>query len=423
MGLGKTIETIDAINQLRLTPTLIISPAVMRRTWAKELNTWLNLPRTSIYILEGGKYALDYTNDTKLPYSELPCLLKDKKNYIIICSYQLLLSPKLKQTLQTVSFKALILDEAHMVNHYSAHRTKIVFNDFWPRIPYRICLSGTPATRSVADLYTIFRRMNPTAFPDFKSFVETYTYPKWNGFGWKYEGIKNADKLSRIMRQTFYLRDEIKDVYKELPEKNWIPILLPNSLSIEHDQTKEEKEAYKKYIDTLREAISSGRQAPPPPVSHATMRRLQALNKVPDIAEYADNILAQGIPLIIFAHHTEVINKLISDLHKYNPVRISGETPPGKREEAIEAFQAGVTDLIICNYVAGGVGITLTRSSNVILAEPDYSPAVISQAVARSHRIGQVNTVNIHYFVVEHSLEERIFRILIEKATAFAKIV
>jgi SNF2 family DNA or RNA helicase len=94
-----------------------------------------------------------------------------------------------------------------------------------------------------------------------------------------------------------------------------------------------------------------------------------------------------------------------------------------EREKAIELFQGGKTNLFIGQIAAAGIGITLTRASHCILAECDYSPATMSQAINRLHRIGQKNSVNVYFLLVEDSSEYDIMQILVDKIKAFDQVL
>jgi SWI/SNF-related matrix-associated actin-dependent regulator 1 of chromatin subfamily A len=63
-------------------------------------------------------------------------------------------------------------------------------------------------------------------------------------------------------------------------------------------------------------------------------------------------------------------------------VSLTGDTPMIDRQLAVDAFQTDPnTRFFIGNIQAAGVGITLTASSHVVLAEIDWVPANMSQAV------------------------------------------
>ena len=56
---------------------------------------------------------------------------------------------------------------------------------------------------------------------------------------------------------------------------------------------------------------------------------------------------------------------------------------------------------------AGEVGLNLTKASYVLLLDPWWNPFSERQAIARAHRIGQENKVNVIRFVSKDSIEEK----------------
>ncbi len=58
---------------------------------------------------------------------------------------------------------------------------------------------------------------------------------------------------------------------------------------------------------------------------------------------------------------------------------------------------------------AGARGLNLTEATHVFLIEPQMDAAVEAQAVARVHRIGQLNETHVHRFVVRDSIEQVVY--------------
>ena len=62
-----------------------------------------------------------------------------------------------------------------------------------------------------------------------------------------------------------------------------------------------------------------------------------------------------------------------------------------------------------------GQGLTLTRSSNVVFLELDWTPAKHDQAEDRCHRIGQQDAVNAYYLLAADTVDETIATLLERK--------
>jgi SNF2 family DNA or RNA helicase len=64
--------------------------------------------------------------------------------------------------------------------------------------------------------------------------------------------------------------------------------------------------------------------------------------------------------------------------------------------------------IFILSLKAGGIGLNLTRASQVIHFDRWWNPAVEDQATDRAYRIGQNKNVQVHKLITVGTLEERI---------------
>ncbi len=69
--------------------------------------------------------------------------------------------------------------------------------------------------------------------------------------------------------------------------------------------------------------------------------------------------------------------------------------------------------------MAGGVGLNIQSASVVIICEPQLKPTIETQAIARAHRMGQVQSVQVHRLLSEDSVDQRITELLAEKKRLF----
>jgi SWI/SNF-related matrix-associated actin-dependent regulator 1 of chromatin subfamily A len=155
------------------------------------------------------------------------------------------------------------------------------------------------------------------------------------------------------------------------------------------------------------------------------LRQKIALMKLPSVIELAENILEAGEKLVLFGVHKAVITELLSGLQKWNPVSITGDTPPNRRQEYVNAFQQDAQcRLIAGNIEAMGVGYTLTEASNVLFAEILLGrPKLISQAIERCCRIGQKNAVVARFPVFENSVDQWMLQSMVRAENSIEKVM
>lgn len=424
-GCGKTRTAIMAARQSIAKRVLVICPPIALGVWHDEIRRW--------------------TGETDPRYIQRIRKGSDKVDRIatwVIVGYALLSrSRDLVAALKVETWDIIVLDEAHNLKERSAKRTRAIYGprsrgDGIVGSAYRtILLTGTPILNHPAELWTHLRALAPELLgPEsgFDQFVERFckTETRWIG-GRSIETIKGmrqgvAPQL-RMMLAPFMHRVKKVDVLKDLPPMIWgtWPVALadcaasPDVLA----EWKMHETALRKAITGLtdEELLTAAFHA-----EHmATQRRLTGIIKATAaVAAINDQLEGGTEKVIIFAHHTGVIDMLAVGLKAWGIAVIDGRTPAGVRDDRVRAFQNDPdVRVFIGQNQAASTAITLTAASNVWLLEPDWTPAINAQAAARAHRPGQKDSVTVRTLVLEGSVDAIIGAILARKSADINAIV
>ncbi len=78
-------------------------------------------------------------------------------------------------------------------------------------------------------------------------------------------------------------------------------------------------------------------------------------------------------------------------------------------------FQRDSTCRLFISTNAGSTGLNLQAANTVINVDLPWNPAVLEQRIARAHRMGQKNPVQIYILVTEDTIEEKLLTTLSAK--------
>lgn len=93
------------------------------------------------------------------------------------------------------------------------------------------------------------------------------------------------------------------------------------------------------------------------------------------------------------------------------------------RASRIDAFREGDAPVFLISLKAGGFGLTLTEADYVFILDPWWNPATESQAIDRTHRIGQDKPVNVYRLVSAETIEEKVVALQERKRDLFDAVV
>jgi len=423
MGLGKTIQAIGFINYLtkeqnKKLSAIIVCPNSLKLNWLKELQKWL-VHKRIVFILSANSFIPRYQKE---------------RGDIIIVNYDII--KKLEIFFMKWDFDIAIFDEAHYLKNEKAMRT-IYCNKI--KAYRKLLLTGTPIMNRPIELLSILQILESPIVQDRNYFIYRYCRGFSKNGAYDDKGAINLSELNAKLRDSCMIRRLKRDVLAELPEKRRQLITIEPSTKEEIDAVNNEmkkfyetkkardemslslhqkkvseqlsEEEYKREIENIKSFVVAS-------IRHISeLRQQTAILKISYIVDAVDTLIENEEKVIVFAYHHIVIEALYDNLKKYNPVVITGDTKIEDRDLYVKQFQDlnSNVKVIILNIKAGGVGITLHASSNVIFAELDWTPANISQAEDRAHRIGQKSSVNVYHYVIDGSIDCYLAKKILEK--------
>lgn len=442
-GLGKTATTLIVMNMRNPVEALIVCPAILKYNWLKEARKWM-IGHIEAYIYEGKKirhYEKQLTN-------------QNKKTILHIINYDIL--EKFKERFLSIPFNFFVADECHYLKNSESIRSK-VGQELARKAKWKIFITGTPIYNKPKDLFVPLNLIDPEMFGNFYEFALRYCGAQKIKIGsrsvMKYENATKMDELNTILRAKYMVRRMKKDVMKDLPEKIKDVIIL-NEYSLEELVEKEKKalengkieeEKLKKEVEELRELaktdqgfeavykdkVKSMREIKFKNFGEiARIRKELAIKKAPYVINFVKDILEDSedpqSKVVVFGHHTEVLEKIYTELKKFNPIIITGKVSSNERQRSIALFgEKNDTRVAVLSMGAAGTGVDgLQNFCNIIVfAELDWTPSLVDQAESRCHRIGQKNTVWIYHIVANDSIDSRIIKLMMEKEAVSKEIL
>lgn len=373
-GTGKTIQAIGAAIQSGCKTGVVLVPAIAKQQWKRQMVRWGLAAEDEIQVLYG--YDAQVSN---APW--------------LVLNYDLVREPKIRCQISNRKFHCLIPDEAHRLKNHSSKTTLAVFHHSYGianQCYWKWPMSGSIMPNIPLELYTYFATMCPEAIYPYDTY-EKYINQFCGGMITEGRGVtrRNIPELTARL-QRFMLRRELEDVWKECPD------LIENVFPIDVNY-----EAHPEYIgDEFME--------------DATLRRVIAEAKIPQIVAYVKDRLNSGVrQIVVFTYHRKVLEGCVNALQEFQPLNIYGGISNKKREESLAKFIENPQHRVIFLQIASaGEAIDGLQyaSAEYVHAEPEWTPGREDQAGRRLLRIGQqAKRVYKTTLIAADSYEERIF--------------
>jgi SNF2 family DNA or RNA helicase len=150
------------------------------------------------------------------------------------------------------------------------------------------------------------------------------------------------------------------------------------------------------------------------------VRRPHDSAKLTRLLELTREAMANDRNVVVFSYFRPVLAVVAAALGIDARGPITGSTPVADRQRIVDEFTTSPTPtVLVCQIEAGGVGVNIQAASVVILCEPQVKPTLETPAIARAHRLGQVQKVQVHRLLVVDSVDERMLELLEGKTALF----
>jgi superfamily II DNA or RNA helicase/tetratricopeptide (TPR) repeat protein len=404
MGLGKTVEALALIlHRASQGPTLVAAPTSVCANWVAEAQRFAPTLRP----IRFGIGDLGRRSEVLKALGPFD---------LVVCSYTLLQQEA--DSMQEVKFATIVLDEAQAIKNAATKRSAAAMT---LNGGFRMISTGTPIENRLAELWNLFRFINPGLLGSEQWFRERFVRPI------EADHDPQASHVLKSLVQPFILRRTKSQVLEDLPPRTEVirrvelsseERALHESLrrrAMERLERMHDRESGQARIQVLAELMRLRRCCCNPrlvvPDCGLKGSKLEAF------ADLVEELLSNQHKALVFSQFVDHLTLLREHLDQQQ-IRyqyLDGQTPPKARQKRIEAFQNGEGDLFLISLRAGGLGLNLTAADYVIHMDPWWNPAVEDQASDRAHRIGQTRPVTVYRLVAEDTIEEKIVELHHEK--------
>lgn len=286
----------------------------------------------------------------------------------------------------------LIADECHAYKNIKAARTK----KFLELSGHDNCVSCIPMTATPMlngrhdELYPLLKAVKHPIAESKKYYDKRYCDAKPTAFtAWDTTGSINADELSE--RISDKMIQHKKDECLDLPEKTVVNLYCEPNDKAENEYTETIKQLKQSYIARAsRGEVSIQAEAL---VTLGYLRRCASIYKSYQTIDTVKSLVDAGLSVVVFTEFRESADRIASH---FGVTPLNGDVKTEDRQKMVDDFQSGKNMVFVGTISAGGVGITLTRASYLIMNDFPFNPGLYTQATDRIHRIGQINKCTIY---------------------------
>jgi len=417
-GTGKTLTMLKIIEHHKDNgnlPVLIVCPlSVIEEVWINECNKYT--PSISITSLW-----------SKKPKERIKKLAEDHDVYVI--NYAAF--KNMYKAIIEKEFKVIIIDESSKLKNFKSQITKAVLTlagigpvrsktgfTVQVPIPYRYVLSGTPAPNDESEYWGQIKFItgcgnkcfNDNYYKFRNKYCSQILLPGSQHVMYKFRQSMKSDLLKRMKPYVNVVRKDVLNLPEPLP-----PQIRKIKLSNKELKAYESlKNDYILEVDGSVEALALTKLTEIMKLRQITsgfcysddgVTKKLGTSKLNELKNLLDEIgNNQVIIWYNFIAEANMISSSLKDCIVYDG-----------NSQVIKDFKNGKFKCLLLNVKSAAYGLTFNNCSYNIYYSLDYSYESHEQSKNRIYRIGQKNNVVHYYLIADNTVDELIYRALINK--------
>lgn len=404
MGLGKTVQAFGFLDRIEAYPAAIVVQSHVQRHWEKKILEFMRVKDIGddfgeglrVTSLNGGK-RFDST-----PKADVYIV-----HYLVLHAWYEFLIER--------GVKTIIFDECQELRHPNTRKHEAC-TALAKAADNVAGLSGTPIYNHGIEMHAVVNTLCRGALGTRAAFERDWC----TNVAGKIV-VQDPATLGEYLRdRKLMLRRRKEDVQLELPAKRRViePIKGEDSIFAEMVTKASELARQAANIENPFDRARMEAEA------IAQTRRATALAKLPAVIAFLRGLMEADEPTLCFVHHHAVTDGILEALEEFKPVCITGRQDKTQKDDALNAFARGDTNLCLISLrTATGIDGLQKRARVVVFAELDWSPAIHRQGEDRAHRMGQRDSVLVYYLVTDLGTDPFVMMTLNLKASQFTGLM
>ncbi|WP_312506923.1 DEAD/DEAH box helicase [Lysinibacillus sp.] len=402
MGLGKTVSTLTAVDELKndyfdVEKVLVIAPKrVAEDTWSREVAKWEHLRHLKISKVLGTEQQR-----RKALQKQADIYVINRENVEWLVSYY--------ENGKTWPFDMIVIDELSSFKNPSSKRFRAL-RKVRTRTKRVVGLTGTPAPNSLIDLWSQIYLIDMG-----ERLEKTFTKYKSKYFKQDPYRVYHIELQEGAEQQIYSKIDDIclsmkaKDYLKDLHEPVMNIVELKLSPKERELYDKLEKDSLLEFSDgdivaTTAAVLSNKLLQLSSGAAYNDKDGVQIIHSVKLDALEEIVEASQGKPILVFYNYKHDVERIKK---KFKQARELDDS------STIEKWNNGEIEILLAHPASAGHGLNMQDGGHTIVWYGlNWSLELYMQANARLHRQGQKETVVVHHLVLKDSIDERVMSVL-----------